>query len=306
MGLKLFTTTVVLFAMWIAYSWIDLFDPVMVRGKRVLVTGASTGIGEQLAYQYAGMGAKVMVTARREDVLKKVVAKCKEISGKPQQYYVTGDMSRLEDAEMIMQAVKEKLGGLDILVLNHVGPFDFGWFSGKENLTRFNYKTTVNYISYVHLAAYALPLLRESPGSSIVVISSVAGVIGMPPNAEYAASKFALRGFFQSLAAQFEILEQDTSVTVCFLGPIDTASAVRVLQTTSIVGKNFSSSNAISLADVSSTALAVVKAGALKQEEMFYPYYFKVVNFPGLQRIVKYFANKSFKKGWRETSEDTK
>lgn len=45
---------------------------VMVRGKRVLVTGASTGIGEQLAYQYAGMGAKVMVTARREDALKKV------------------------------------------------------------------------------------------------------------------------------------------------------------------------------------------------------------------------------------------
>jgi NAD(P)-dependent dehydrogenase (short-subunit alcohol dehydrogenase family) len=67
------------------------------------------------------------------------------------------------------------LGGLDILVLNHVADYGFGWFQDKQNLTYFNYKTTVNYLSYVHLAINALPLLKASPGSSIAVISSIAG-----------------------------------------------------------------------------------------------------------------------------------
>ena len=75
-----------------------------VRGKRVLVTGASTGIGEQLAYHYARLGARLVITARREHVLKEVVKRCREVGSKDGDYhFMAADMSDMTQTKAVIK-----------------------------------------------------------------------------------------------------------------------------------------------------------------------------------------------------------
>ena len=75
-----------------------------IRGKRVLVTGASTGIGEQLAYHYARLGARLVITARREHVLKEVVKRCREVGSKDGDYhFIAADMSDMAQTKTVIQ-----------------------------------------------------------------------------------------------------------------------------------------------------------------------------------------------------------
>ena len=76
------------------------FVPESVRGKKVVICGASTGIGEELAYQYAKLGAQLLLVARREETLKKVVARCGELGAETANYFVA-DLSSLEAAKRL-------------------------------------------------------------------------------------------------------------------------------------------------------------------------------------------------------------
>ena len=87
-----------LVAVLIAWYMKENFDPETVRGKKVVICGASTGIGEELAYQYAKLGAQLLLVARREEQLKKVVARCGEL-GAQTANYVVADLSSLEAAK---------------------------------------------------------------------------------------------------------------------------------------------------------------------------------------------------------------
>ncbi|KAI8503211.1 hypothetical protein Bbelb_190320 [Branchiostoma belcheri] len=89
---KLGWTLALLLAVLVGYIWYEpAFDPESLRGARVVVTGCSSGIGEQMAYHYARFGARVIITARREGRLKKVVAKMKDL-GAQEAIYVAGDI----------------------------------------------------------------------------------------------------------------------------------------------------------------------------------------------------------------------
>ena len=82
------------------------YSPESIKGKRVLVTGASSGIGEQMAYHYARMGASIVLTARRETLLQKVVEKCKLIGAKTATFdYITADMSKLEQTKGVVEVI---------------------------------------------------------------------------------------------------------------------------------------------------------------------------------------------------------
>ncbi|KAG8504396.1 Corticosteroid 11-beta-dehydrogenase isozyme 1 [Galemys pyrenaicus] len=146
-------------------------SPEMLRGKRVLVTGASQGIGEQMAYHLATMGAHVVVTARTQGTLQKVVARCLEL-GAASAHYVAGTMEDAAFAERLVARAGAILGGLDMLILNHITKASLGLFRGDVPLVRRNME--VNFLSYVALSVAALPMLKQSNGS-IVVVSSVAG-----------------------------------------------------------------------------------------------------------------------------------
>ncbi|KAK1329343.1 hypothetical protein QTO34_011526 [Cnephaeus nilssonii] len=152
------------------YSANEEFKPEMLQGKKVIVTGASKGIGKEMAYHLAKMGAHVMVTARSEEALKKIVADCLE-HGAASAHYIAGTMENMTFAEHFVARAGKILGGLDMLILNHITSTNMQPFAGDIHLVRRSME--VNYISYVVLSMAALPMLKQSNGS-IVVVSSMA------------------------------------------------------------------------------------------------------------------------------------
>ncbi|XP_078661616.1 hydroxysteroid 11-beta-dehydrogenase 1-like protein [Branchiostoma floridae x Branchiostoma belcheri] len=263
---KLGWTLALLLAVLAGYIWYEpAFDPESLRGARVVVTGCSTGIGEQMAYHYARLGARVLITARREGRLKEVVAKMKDL-GAQEAIYVAGDMGKAEDCERTIQTAKEKFGGLDYLVLNHVGTSykskkAFLWDGDMEFL---HDHVEINYYSYIRLASLALPLLHRTNGS-LVVVGSIAGKIGNPFTSFYAATKFGLDGFFASLRQELVMQDINVSVTYCVIGFIDTEPS-QYFQETFQMSKDYKPS------PPSDCAMAIIKGGATRQREIYYPW----------------------------------
>ncbi|XP_067414929.1 11-beta-hydroxysteroid dehydrogenase 1-like [Emydura macquarii macquarii] len=234
------------------------FKPEMLKGKRVIVTGASTGIGEQMAYHLARMGAHVLVTARTEAKLQKVVAQCLEL-GAASAHYVSGSMEDMVLAEDVVKKATQLWGGLDMLILNHIGYTYFNYFDG--DVAHIRKLLEVNFLSYVTMTVSALPMLKES-GGSIVVVTSTAGKIGVPFVAPYSATKFALDGFFSSLRQELIVENINVSITLCVLGHIATETAK---QTVSHVMQKPG-------APKEECALEIIKGGALRKRELYYPY----------------------------------
>ncbi|MEE6493435.1 hypothetical protein FKM82_016831 [Ascaphus truei] len=241
------------------YSGRDVFEPAMLKGKRVLVTGASSGIGEQMAYHLAYMGSHIMITARTEEKLKKVVTKCLQL-GAASAYYIPGSMDNMTFAKQVVKEAEHLLGGLDMLILNHIGYLYFGYFDGDVDHIRDLLE--INFLSYATMTMAALPMLKESNGN-IVVVSSVAGKIGLPFAVPYSTTKFALDGFFSSLRIEFNLLKTNVSITLCVISYINTDTAVNTLA--GVIWQP--------PAPKEECALEIIKGGALQQREVYYQYH---------------------------------
>ncbi|XP_007897756.1 corticosteroid 11-beta-dehydrogenase isozyme 1 [Callorhinchus milii] len=238
----------------------DSFDPEMLRGKRVIVTGASSGIGEQMAYHLAEMGSHILITARRKQRLEAVVAKCLKL-GAASADYVAGSMEDMEFAKHVVKEAEKQFGGLDMLILNHIGSAYFRYFDGDVDHIRTLLE--INFLSYVTMTVEAMPMLKKSNGS-IVVVSSIAGKIGNPLVVPYSSTKFALDGFFSSLRQEFAMLNYNVSITLCVISYINTEAAVKAI------------SHIIQQppAPKDECALEIIKGGALRNREVYYKYEF--------------------------------
>ncbi|NWR23683.1 DHI1L protein, partial [Emberiza fucata] len=238
----------------IAFFWKDDFNPESLSGARVLVTGASAGIGEQIAYHYARFGAEIVLTARREAVLQKVVEKCLTLGAK-KIFYIPADMSSPSEPERVVQFAVQKLGGLDYLVLNHIGTNIFQEWAGDVEYTRWllQYDKTCIFSPWILLTPTFL-------GFSILSFL-FPGKIPTPFTTSYSATKFALDGFFSSLRHELIMQSRDVSVTLCILGLIDTESALEYTR-----GKVL-----LSASPAPEAALAIVQGGAARAHEIFYP-----------------------------------
>ncbi|KAM9385840.1 hydroxysteroid 11-beta-dehydrogenase 1-like protein [Pholidichthys leucotaenia] len=258
------TFTKILFASiciaFLASKWsAPSFDPESLRGARVLVTGASTGIGEQMAYHYARFGAQIVITARREKVLQQVAEKCLSL-GAQKALYVAADMASESDPDRVVDFALEKLGGLDYLVLNHIGPTPFSMWDGDVEHTRWLMK--VNFFSYVQMAWRALASLEQSKGS-LVAVSSLLGKLTSPFVAPYSSTKFALNGFFGSLQHELSMKKSNVSLSICTLGLIDTESAMEKI-------RGVTNMPAYPATDA---ALNIIITGATRQAELYYPWF---------------------------------
>ncbi|CAH1268368.1 HSD11B1L [Branchiostoma lanceolatum] len=263
----------------------DGFDPESIRGATVVITGCSTGIGEEMTYQYARLGAKILITARRENRLKEVVAKAKSL-GAQEAHYVAGDMGKAEDCERTIQTAKEKFGRLDYLVLNHAGS-SFGPISEKpvqtwdQDLDMDFYADflNINLISYVRLASLALPLLKESSGH-IVVMGSLGGKITFPYFSYMTTAKFGLDGFFGALRVELMKTKQNVSVSYVVPGFIRTAGAEEMVKKLPGGEKMLETA-----APVKETAYTIIRGGATRTREIYVPSYTWVISrirmFPG-------------------------
>jgi len=211
----------VLFIALLAYFFVwDNFDPMVIDDKRVLITGASSGIGMHLAYEYSKLGARVLITARRVEHLKTVAEKCKELGAKQVGYY-PADLGKAEDREAVVREVEQQLGGLDHLILNHAVLVKDWWKGSKQNMTTLLNVLNLNFVSYVDLASQTLPMLSKSRGS-IGVLSSTAGKIPLGHYTYYGTSKFAVQGFFAALRQELLTNGEDVSVTLCVIALVET------------------------------------------------------------------------------------
>jgi NAD(P)-dependent dehydrogenase (short-subunit alcohol dehydrogenase family) len=187
-----------------------------VNGKRVLVTGASAGIGAALAVGFAERGATVGICARRADRLDEVLAACRAHNPDCRRWVV--DLADLDGVTGFAARADDELGGIDVLVNNAGMPKRRR--VDALSLAEIDAVMALNYLSPVRLMVALVPRMRERGDGRIVNISSVAARLSPPGEAAYAASKAALTAFSECLA--IELWETPIRVHVVNPGVIDT------------------------------------------------------------------------------------
>jgi short-subunit dehydrogenase len=188
-------------------------------GKRVIITGASTGIGEELAVSLARKGARLTLAARSREPLKEVAARCVGAGGEA--LIVPTDVTDPNACGALVAESAERYGAVDALVCN-AGLSMWARFEDVQDLGVFERIMQVNYLGAVYCTHYALPHLRKSRGL-LVAVSSLTGITGVPTRTAYAASKHAVQGFFDSLRIEL----QGTGVDVLVISPGFVATGIR-------------------------------------------------------------------------------
>jgi short-subunit dehydrogenase len=176
-----------------------------MRGRRILITGASSGIGRALAEQAAAAGARLVLAARSGDTLDELA---NALNGRGAEVVaVPADVTRDEDRRRAVDAAVTRFGGLDVLV-NNAGVASWGHFADcTEPILR--QIMEVNFFAPVDLIRIALPILTTGQQPAIVNVASMCARRGMPAWSEYSASKFALCGMTEALRAEFARFDVD-------------------------------------------------------------------------------------------------
>lgn len=165
-----------------------------LKGRTVLLTGASGGIGRPSALRVAAAGARVVLFARTEAPLAALAAEVAAAGGEA--LAIPGDVSRPEDCERAVSEATRRFGGVDALV-NNAG---IGYLRGLTEATEaeITRMVDVNLLGTVRMTRAALPALLQRPGAAIVNIGSMAGRVAPVHYAYYSATKFALSGLTES------------------------------------------------------------------------------------------------------------
>ena len=192
--------------------------------KVIIITGASDGIGAELARQIAtrdGTRVALVLAARRQDKLEQVAHECAALGA--QTLVQRCDVAVEADCRALVAAAIARFGHVDTLV-NNAGMSGHALFEDVADLGWYRRLMDINLWGAVWCTHAALPHVRASRGS-IVAVSSLAGLTGVPGRTAYSATKFALAGFFEALRA--ELAPQGVSVTVAFPGVVETSTRVR-------------------------------------------------------------------------------
>ncbi|GGA89266.1 SDR family NAD(P)-dependent oxidoreductase [Ornithinibacillus halotolerans] len=177
----------------------------------VAITGAGTGLGRALAFEYANNGYKVFLLGRRNDPLQVVQYQILENGGDAE--VVLCDVREIASIQIAFQ----RIGKLDVFISNAgigtFGPLDDYRVDDIEKTLNTNVKGTILTVQH------ALPLIRESKGRILTIIST-AGLHGKVNESVYCASKFAVRGFTEALQQEWE--KEDFSITAVYMGGMNT------------------------------------------------------------------------------------
>jgi dehydrogenase/reductase SDR family protein 7B len=195
-----------------------------LQNKIVWITGASSGIGEALAYVCAKEGAKLVLSARRENELKRVAENCKLDS--KHIFILPLDLEHTKTVEEKVHQVIEKFGQIDILINN----------SGMGHRTKAVNTSTeidrkvmeVNFFGTINLTKAVAKQMQKQQFGKLVVVSSIMGKYGMPLYSTYAASKHALYGYFESLRQ--ELFTDNIKVLIVSPGFINTDVSTKLLR----------------------------------------------------------------------------
>jgi short-subunit dehydrogenase len=194
---------------------------------RVLITGASSGIGAEVARRLAERGDDVVLVARGREGLEKIAGAIRDKGG----YAIveTADVTDREQIERAVDAAAEQLGGLDAVVVN-AGAAAYGLFRDMppEDVER---TLAVTFMGSVNTIRAALPHLERTQGT-VVATGSVSAKYPQPLLSAYSASKHALRGFMHSLRLELKATGSRVRLAMVHPGPVDTPFWVNVAPAT--------------------------------------------------------------------------
>jgi len=203
------------------------------RGKVVVVTGASSGIGRVTAAAFARRGAIVLAVARREALLEELVAECRRHSAGSD--YLAGDLAERAFAERVVEEAVARHGRLDVLVNNaaiskHKQIYHMSAEEAEQVMR-------VNFLSCVWTTLAAIPHMLRQGGGTIVNVSSFAAKVAPPREAMYAASKAAMNAFSEGLWN--DLAGSNIHVAVINPGPIDTEIWLKEDEPVAYQGKKY-------------------------------------------------------------------
>lgn len=208
-----------------------------MSGKVIWVTGASTGIGAALAVESARLGARLVISARREQLLESVKEKCVHSGASPEDILVLPmDVCDLTSHKPNFEKILERFGRLDILINNAGRSQRARWekISPEVDLDIF----TLNVFSVVSLTRTVLDHMLTNRSGTVAVMSSTAGKAGVPFSGTYTGSKHAVHGYFESLRTE----KVGSGLEVCLLCPGPTFSDLLRVAATEKPGEKFGES----------------------------------------------------------------
>jgi short-subunit dehydrogenase len=181
-----------------------------LQGRRILITGASSGIGKALAQQLAPLGAKLVLAARSED---KLNALADSLPGPKENVLVaSADITSEVDRQRLLDRAVERFGGLDVLI-NNAGIASWAHFADStEEIMR--QIMEVNFFAPAELIRKAIPILTSGVEPAIVNVASMCGRRAMPAWSEYSASKYALCGLTEALRGELARFDIDILLIV--------------------------------------------------------------------------------------------
>ncbi len=188
-----------------------------IADRRILITGASSGIGRALARELAPHGPHLLLVARSQKTLETLADELLELGATSAQALVA-DVSDPQAREAVVGRIREQWGSLDLLV-NNAGISAHGRFASQTEQT-LRQIMEVNFFAAAELTRLTIPLLREGQDSMVVNVGSILGHRGIPHNSEYCASKFALRGWSEALRP--ELRREGISLLLVSPGTTDT------------------------------------------------------------------------------------
>ena len=182
-----------------------------MQNKIVIITGASSGIGKAMAYEFSDHGSKVVMGARNIKALEEIAADIRNKGGEV--IFAQTDVSIEGDCKNLIQTAIDQYGKIDVLI-NNAGISMRALFENTD-IKVIKKLMDVNFWGAVFCTKFALPHILKQKGS-IVAVSSIAGIKGLPSRSGYSASKFALDGFMESL--RVENLKNGLHVLIAYAG----------------------------------------------------------------------------------------
>ncbi len=190
-----------------------------IKGKVVIVTGASSGIGEATARQFGREGARVVLAARRVDRLEELAKEISGLHSGVETLVVQADLSKLQDIQTLVEQTLKKFGRIDILV-NNAGFGRLDWLEKLDPVKDIDAQLQVNVHGVIQTTRQVLPIMIKQRSGSIINMCSMAGLIGTPTYTIYAASKHAVHGFSEALRR--EVKPWGISVSMIYPGGVTT------------------------------------------------------------------------------------
>jgi len=182
-----------------------------IKNKVVIVTGASSGIGEATARQFGREGAKLVLAARRVDRLEALAQEISALKAGAETLVVQADLSKLEDIQSLIKQTLDKFGRIDVLV-NNAGFGRLDWLENLDPVKDIQSQFDVNVLGVIQTTRQALPVMMKQRSGHIINMCSMAGLVATPTYTIYAACKHAVHGFSEALRREVKPWGIDVSM----------------------------------------------------------------------------------------------